>query len=181
MFHRRYIFKWWISHCYVSLPECTFPETNSSNPKIDGWKMILSFLACHLFRCHISCREDMCFFLINCLMPPEWVIVHTFIFLWKLPFLKLTWLAPEIINGRKMNPFLLGLLLFLSGSVTRCGFCCHFGTEIQLVSILPTVVRPSSRLASLNGWRIPSQRGYIGAIFTFFRLDEPPQTWLTPN
>ena len=24
IFNRRYIFTWWISHCYVSLPECRF-------------------------------------------------------------------------------------------------------------------------------------------------------------
>ena len=42
--------------------------------------------------------------------------------------------------------------------------CVHFANGCKA----------GSRLASLNGWTIPSQRGYIGAIFTFFRLDEPP-------
>ena len=31
IFNRRYIFKWWISHCYVSLPECS---RNSEAPSV---------------------------------------------------------------------------------------------------------------------------------------------------
>ena len=34
MFYRRYIFKWWISHCYVSLPECNPGCIYSSSPQI---------------------------------------------------------------------------------------------------------------------------------------------------
>ena len=29
-FYRRYIFKWWTSHCYVSLPECTSSDSEST-------------------------------------------------------------------------------------------------------------------------------------------------------
>ena len=38
--NRRYIFKWWISHCYVSFQGSTLPKTNILNPKSwfgGGW------------------------------------------------------------------------------------------------------------------------------------------------
>ena len=41
MLNRKYIFKWWIFHCYVRLPECTLPETNIAP---DNWWLETTFL-----------------------------------------------------------------------------------------------------------------------------------------
>ena len=58
MFNRKYIFKGSIFHCYVSLPECTLPATNSKSP----WKALLGkwfvsflgrFVKRPIFRCQL--------------------------------------------------------------------------------------------------------------------------------
>ena len=56
IFNRRYFFKWWISHCYVRLPECTFLQCYVQHLETNPPK---STLACNLSKKLLWQRQNL--------------------------------------------------------------------------------------------------------------------------
>ena len=58
--NRKYIFKWWIFHCYVRLPECTFRCFFMENSAFFPGELLQSWQSCAFLYCRSSKRQHFC-------------------------------------------------------------------------------------------------------------------------
>ena len=57
MFNRRYIFKWWIPHCYVSLQDCIFYDYSMYQRTVLQSACITCITCCHIMSVQLPCSK----------------------------------------------------------------------------------------------------------------------------